>query len=161
MKKRTVSMMGIESPTGSHLSVLEEAARAATGLIIEHGAGIYSTPLLSRVGAHVLCIEPHPGWAEWSRWMYQGTAEVVPSWKQAASHIEIASLVFIDGPAAERGVLVQACLDRGVPVIIAHDTNENDWAMYGYQPHMFIHAGYLVTHHAEDTHRTTRWVRRS
>lgn len=160
--KRTSSMMGIESPTGSHLPVLESVSRAAgDGLIIEHGAGLYSTPLLARIGARVLCTESHVGWAEWARWIYEGRAEIVDSWKQAAARLEEAALVFIDGTANERGTLVQMCLDRGVPSIIAHDTNDSDWSHYGYQPHMFAHPRYNVTHHSEDTHRTTLWVLRS
>lgn len=162
MKKRTASMMGIESPTGSHLPVLEAALSAAGDrLVIEHGAGIYSTPLMARLGCRVLCVEPHPGWAEWARWIYQGRAEVVESWKHAVPCLGDAAAVFIDGPASERGTLVQACLDVGVPTIIAHDTNPEEWNHYGYQPHMFIHAEYTVTQHSEDSHRTTRWVLRA
>ena len=58
MKKPPRSMMGIASPTGSHLPVLERAARACgSGLVIEHGAGLYSPPLLAHLGCNVLCVE--------------------------------------------------------------------------------------------------------
>lgn len=162
MKKPPKSMMGIASPTASHLPVLEAAARSAgAGLVIEHGAGLYSTPLLARLGCNVLCCEPHPGWNEWARWIYDGKAEVVESFKRALERLNDAAVVFIDGPAKERGVLLQACLDRSVPTIIAHDTNKRDWSHYDFQPHQFMHPSYTITHSAEDTHRTTLWSRRS
>ena len=163
MKKRPSSMMGIESPTGSHLPVLESAARSlpADALIIEHGAGLYSTPLFARLGCRVLCAESHVGWAEWARWIYRDRGEVVDSFKQLTERLADAALVFIDGIARERGVLVQMCLDRGVPAIIAHDTQPATWREYGYQPHMFTAPGYDISQHAEDTHRTTLWQRRS
>lgn len=164
VKKRTASMMGIESPTGSHLPVLTDALLSAPdgALVVEHGAGLYSTPLLARdAGIRVVCIEPHPGWSEWARWIYQGAAEIVGTWKHAASHLDAASIVFIDGPAQERGVLLQACLDRGVPCIIAHDTNPDERHHYGYQPHMFAHVDYAITQHTDMVHHTTLWVRRS
>lgn len=162
MKKPAKSMMGIASPTGSHLPVLEKATRdAAGGIVIEHGAGLYSTPLLARLGCRVILCEPHPGWAEWANWIYEGRAEFVDSYKRLIERLSDAAVVFLDGPARERGVLLQQCLDRSVPVIIAHDTNEDEMGHYGFQPHMFKHPGYSISHHAEDTHRTTLWVRRS
>jgi hypothetical protein len=156
-------MMGISSPTGSHLPELVKhtALLPADALVIEHGAGLYSTPLLARLSCSVLCVEPHPGWREWASWIYEGRAEMLDSFKRVVPHLDRAALVFIDGPAGERGPLIQACLDRRVPVVIAHDTNEKDWQHYGYRPHMFIAAGYAVSHIAEDTHRTTTWVRRA
>lgn len=162
-KKPAPSMMGIESPTASHLPVLEQAVRALSpdALVIEHGAGLYSTPLLARLGARVLCSEPHPGWAEWAKWIYQGGAEMADSFKQVIPRIPGSALVFIDGPARERGPILQACLDAGVPTVIAHDTQPDEWGHYGYQPHMFKHPDYAVTQNSEDTHRTTLWQRRS
>lgn len=156
-------MMGITSPTGSHLPTLESAARNLQpgSLVIEHGAGLYSTPLLARLDVRVICSEPHAGWAEWARWMYQGKAEFVDSWKRLVPQLESASLVFVDGPARERGPLITACLDRGVPCVVAHDTQERDWDHYGYQRHYFAHRDYVVTQHSEDTHRTTLWVKRA
>ena len=157
------SMMGIDSPTGSHLPVLEEQVGklAPDALVIEHGAGLYSTPLLARLGCSVLCSEQHVGWAEWARWIYSGRAEVIDSFKHVIPRLPDAALVFLDGPARERGVLLQACLDGCVPVIIAHDTQPGHWSLYGLQPHMFVHPKYVVTQHSEDSHRTTLWVRRS
>ena len=100
MKKRTASMMGIESPTGSHLPVLEAAVLAAgDAIVIEHGAGLYSSPLLARLNARVVCIESHVGWAEWARWIYQGKAEIIDTWKHAADLLPDAAVVFIDGVA--------------------------------------------------------------
>jgi hypothetical protein len=158
------SMMGIASPTASHLPVLEHAVRdmPVGGLVIEHGAGLYSTVLLARLGVRVLCAEPHGGWNEWARWVYQGhTAEIVDSFKQAMSRLSEASVVFLDGPAKERGVMLQAALDRKVPVIIVHDTQKREWNEYGFQPHMFTHPDYEVWSQPNDPHTTTRWVLRA
>src|SRR5690349_5415464 len=78
MKKSPKSMMGIASPTGSHLPVLEAqiSALPPNSLAIEHGAGLYSTVLLARLGVRVLCSEPHPGWREWAEWVYRGKVEM-------------------------------------------------------------------------------------
>ncbi len=152
------SMMGIASPTASHLPVLEaEAVAAGDGLIIEHGAGLYSTVLLQRLGARAICIEPHKGWAEWARFVYGPDIEVLETAAAAAPWLVAASLAFLDGPAKERGPLLQACLDAGVPTIIAHDTNKREFAFYEFTPSMFADARYDITHTAEDTHRTTLW----
>lgn len=163
MKKPFKSMMGLQSPTASHLPVLERAVRTMPdgGLIIEHGAGLYSTVFLSRTDVRILCCEPNPGWAEWARWVYDGKAEIVDSFKRALERLGDASVVFLDGPAAERGVLLQACLDRKVPFIIAHDTNKREWNEYGYQPHMFSHPDYAIEQQPNDPHVTTSWVLRA
>jgi hypothetical protein len=150
------TMMGIASPTASHLPVLEaEVIAAGDGLIVEHGAGLYSTVLLARHGCRVVCLEPHQGWAEWARWVYADHVEVADSIDPA--RLAGAALVFLDGPAKERGPLLQACLDACVPTIIAHDTNKREFAYYGFAPSMFADGRYAVTHTAEDTHRTTLW----
>lgn len=156
-------MMGITSPTGSHLPTLEAAVRdlPADARVIEHGAGLYSTPLLARLGARVTCAEPHVGWAEWARWIYQGNVEIVDSWKRLVPLLSDTALAFVDGTAKERGPLIAACLERGVPAIVAHDTQPADWNHYGYQPHFFTYRGYDVSHFAEDTHRTTLWTKRA
>lgn len=156
-------MMGITSPTGSHLPVLEHAASRLTpgSLVIEHGAGLYSTPLLARFDVRVACAEPHTGWAEWARWIYQGKVEIHDSWKRLVPLLDDAALVFIDGPAKERGPLIVSCFEHSVPVIVAHDTQQEDWQHYGYQPHFFEQRGYAVSQHSEDTHRTTLWMKRA
>ncbi len=160
--KPAKSMMGIASPTASHLPILERAVHdSADGLVIEHGAGLYSTPLLARLGRPVLCSESHPGWLEWAAWIYQGKAEIVDSWKDLIPRLGEASVLFVDGAASERGPIIQAALDCGVPFIVAHDTNKREWYHYGYQPHMFKVQGYEISHSSEDTHQTTLWVRRS
>jgi hypothetical protein len=151
-------MMGVASPTASHLPVLEAAATAAGDrLIIEHGAGLYSTPLLAGLGSRVLCVEPHPGWREWAAWIYCDEVEIASTATEALPRLPEAALVFLDGPAKERGPLLQACLDASVPTIIAHDTQKREWAYYDFTHAMFSHPRYEVSHHAEDSHRTTLW----
>lgn len=155
-------MMGIASPTGSHLPTLEAAVAglSAGSLVIEHGAGMYSTPLLCRSSARVLCLEVHPGWAEWARWMYMsaGIEHEIAGYKQGVPRMAEAALVFIDGEAKERGLLLAACLERRVPIVIAHDTEQHTWQHYGIHPHLFEWRGYRIEHFAEDTHRTTQWT---
>jgi hypothetical protein len=144
--------MEISHPTASHLPVLEQAAReVGAGLVIEHGAGLYSTPLFARLGCNVLCIEQHEGWREWAQWIYQGRATFVASVGDA---LRSAGLVFIDGPAEERGPLLSACLDTNVPTIIAHDTGIKTRDYYGYKPNHFMVTRYEVTHPVD---RTTVW----
>ena len=152
-------MMGISSPTGSHLPALTAVVSAlpSGALVIEHGVGLYSTPLLARCDVRVLCAENHPGWLEWARWIYDGRAEFVDSWKRLVPRLTDAALIFIDGTARERGTLLAAALERRVPVIVAHDTADKDWPHYDLKPHYFTWSGYTVTHTAEDTHRTTTW----
>lgn len=151
------SMMCISSPTASHLPVLEARAReVGEGLVIEHGAGIYSTPLLARLGCRVVCAEPHPAWAEWARWIYQDSPAQVVLYPNPGE-IKSAALVFLDGPAKERGPLLLECLAAGVPTIIVHDTGKRTRREYGFTDAMFEHPAYDVTTPAENT---TLWVRR-
>lgn len=157
-------MMGIASPTGSHLPSLHAGAVLAAqrdALLIEHGAGLYSTPLLARFDIEVLCVEPHEGWREWARWIYSGSradAEMGDSWKRAVPRLSDAATVFIDGPANERGPLLRASLEANVPMVIVHDTEEREWDYYGHKRHFFEWPKYRIAHFAEDSHRTTVWT---
>jgi hypothetical protein len=145
--------MEVQYPTGSHRHALEQAARdAGTGLVIEHGAGMYSSPLLARLGCRVLCVESHEGWREWAEWIYQGRAGVVADIPSA--RLRDASLVFVDGVAEERGPLLSACMESRVPLILAHDTDQNTWNYYGFSSHHFMTTLYAVSHPAP---RTTLW----
>lgn len=151
-------MFGITEPTGSHLPMLEAAARYSAGLVIEHGAGLYSTPLLARLGCRVLCCESSEGWREWARWMYQDRGEVTDSLDATIARLSEASLVFIDGPEAERALLIASCFAARVPTIVAHDTAPAVWRTYGWRDHHFTEPGYVVTHDG-DRFRTTTWKR--
>lgn len=151
-------MFGITEPTGSHLPVLERAARAAKGLIIEHGAGLYSTPLLARLGSRVLCCESSAGWRGWAAWIYDGRGEVTDSLDVAIARLPDAALVFIDGPETERARLIDACFAAQVPTIVAHDTAPVVWSTYGWRKDYFSPRGYTVTHDG-DRYRTTLWQR--
>lgn len=149
-------MFGISEPTGSHLPLLENAVRASHGLIIEHGAGLYSTPLLARLGKRVLCCESADGWREWARWIYGDRGEVVERIPWA--RIKDAALVFIDGPSKERAPLIEACFAAGVPHIVAHDTAPRVFTEYGWRKEHFAAPGYTVTHDG-DKYRTTLWTK--
>lgn len=159
-------MMGIASPTGSHLPALTAvvAALPPGSLVAEHGAGMYSTPLLCRYPVRVLCAESHLGWLEWARWMYASAGidhEFVDSFKRLVPRLTEVAALFVDGAADERGLLLAAALERNVRAIVAHDTEEEHWAAYGFKPHHFRYRGYLVSHYSEDSHRTTVWQRQS
>jgi hypothetical protein len=148
--------MEISHPTASHLPALEQALAAVKdgASVIEHGAGLYSTPTFERSQARVTCVESHEGWADWARWMYRDHygSEVVAS--PPVSRVKDAALVFIDGPAEERGPLLSACIEAGVPIIIAHDTGIKTRDYYGYKPSHFMVTRYEVTHPVD---RTTVW----
>jgi hypothetical protein len=160
--KRVPPMMGITSPSGSHLPTLERAIRdapAAYPTVLEHGAGLYSTPLLIRLGCNVLSWEPHPGWQEWARWMYEGRCRFLASFEETLASVEQAHVVFVDGPALERGPLLSAAISAGVPSIVVHNTEEGDWPAYALTAEQFSAPGYKITHHAVDSYRTTLWRR--
>lgn len=160
--KRFISMMNIQSPSGSHLPTLERVIRKSSSAyptVLEHGAGLYSTPLLARLKCSVLCWEPHPNWHEWARWMYEGRARFLASFAETLAIVETADVVFIDGPALERGQLLSAAIAAGVRSIVVHNTEEGDWPSYGLTAEQFSAPGYKVTHHAVDSYRTTLWQR--
>lgn len=153
-------MFGITEPTGSHLAILERAARGTTGLVVEHGAGLYSTPLLARLGCRVLCYESQPGWREWAAWIYEGRAEVTDKFASLLRRLPDAALVFIDGIESERAKLIDACLATRAPVIIAHDTHPTVWKTYGWREEHFTAPGYRVEHEdMRNRYRTTIWKR--
>lgn len=161
INKRVPSMMRIKSPTGSHLPTLFQVVEDAhiDGLIVEHGAGLYSTPLLARMERNVVCYEADPGWREWAAWIYEGRCRFLDRFSDLISTVEQAAVVFIDGAATERGPLLTAAIRAGVPAIIVHDTNEGDWHAYGLLGSHFTAPGYQVEHFSADTHRTTLWRR--
>lgn len=151
-------MFGITEPTGSHVPTLERAARACAGLVIEHGAGLYSTPLLARLGCRVLCCEAQPAWREWATWIYEGRAEIADS--VPFSRLADAALVFVDGALDERSPLLSACIAAKVPTIVAHDTHPRGWEEYGWTVAQFTAPGYKITYEDHlEKYRTTLWRR--
>lgn len=151
-------MMGITSPTGSHLPILDREVTAlpSDSLVFEHGAGLYSTPLLARSAVRVLCSEEHEGWREWARWLYQDRAEMLELAKRVVPRLPEVALAFIDGEAGNRGWLISKCIEAHVPTIIAHDTEEDHWSYYDHREQYFRHAAYIITHD-DQPHRTTLW----
>ena len=155
-------MFGITEPTGSHVALLERAARVSHGLVIEHGAGLYSTPLLARLGCRVLCYESHPAWREWAAWVYQDRyrSEVTDSLDTVIAKLPDAALVFIDGSETERVRLLDAALAAGVPHIVAHDTHRRVWNYYGWRADHFTAPGYTIEHENYlDKYGTTLWTK--
>ena len=159
--KRFVSMMDIKAPTGSHLPTLLQAVRKAgpRPVVIEHGAGLYSTPLLARLECKVICHESNPNWHEWANWIYEGRCRFTYSFEELLASVNGASVVFIDGPALERGPLLSASIAARVGSIVVHNTEEGDWPSYALTAEQFAAPGYEVKHYAADSYRTTLWRR--
>lgn len=133
----------IEPQWGSHAPTIEAAldTLAPGSLVIEHGAGMYSSPLIARRDLRVLCIEEAPGWRSWAAWLYGDRATLLSRAKECVPHLSSSALVFIDGAARERADLLKWALDAGVPAVIAHDTHD---PQYGYR--IGARADYVATH---------------
>jgi hypothetical protein len=149
----------IPEPTASHLPLLERAALASHGLVIEHGAGLYSSPLLARLGRDVLCVEGNDEWRAVAASHY-GSRVTFGSLADALAALPSAGLVFIDGAQCERARLLDAALSAGVPHIVAHDTHERCFTYYGWRPEHFAAPDYAVEHDVfKRKYRTTYWHR--
>lgn len=149
---------------GTHTNVLERALAGlpSGALVIEHGAGVYSTPLIARFNVRVICIEELEGWRGWSNWFYQNAGlevEYLDVAKRSIPRLAEASLVFIDGVASQRGDLLGWAIAAKSPLVIGHDTDDDSefCKLYGYQRHMTAR-GYEVTHDGSRP-RTTIWRR--
>lgn len=135
---------------GTHTPALERelAALPRGSLVVEHGAGVYSTPLIAKFDVRVVCIEDLQGWRGWASWIYAAAgrdAEVLDRAKPIVPRLSDVSLVFIDGIIQERGDLLRWALAAKAPTIIAHDTEDDYRKMYGYSSHLFRDANYEVT----------------
>jgi hypothetical protein len=150
---------------GTHTSILERelAALPSGSLVVEHGAGVYSTPLIARFNVRVICIEDLQGWRDWASWIYgmAGREVRVEDWaKPVVPVLPTVSLVFIDGIIRERGDLLKWALAAKVPTIIAHDTEDDYRKMYGYSSHLFREPGYEAGHDGGRP-QTTVWKLKS
>lgn len=145
-----VACFDINPGWGSHTTILaaELASLPPGALVIEHGAGVFSTPLIAQHDVRPWCIEDLIGWRGWARWVYASHGRdlrVEERAKPCVSSLPDASLVFIDGIIQERGDLLRWALEAGVPTIIAHDTEDDYRKMYGYSERYFRFPGYTVT----------------
>ncbi len=143
---------------GSHVTALAVALSclAPGALVIEHGAGIYSSPLIARFDVRVLVVEEAPGWRSWSYWLYESArreSRSIDRAKLAIPSLAGAGLVFIDGAARERADLLRWSLEADVPYVIAHDTEAG---CYGYPRHL-LERGETV--HVAGLPATTVWRR--
>lgn len=140
------------------MPILEDALTGLTGdaLVIEHGAGLYSSTVVQRCDARVVCIEQDKMWRDWASWLYGDAGELMDRAKQALPILSSAALVFIDGKASERGDLLRWSLAARVPCIIAHDTEDDHRKQYGYTRESFDAPGYSITHDGVRP-RTTAW----
>lgn len=137
---------------GSHVGALraELSKLDAGALVVEHGAGMYSSVEIARHDVRVICAEEAPGWQSWAAWVYADRdAQIVDRWKHTVPILDGAALVFIDGRARDRSKLLGACLERRVPVIILHDTEQSAWHEYGWSAQLIGPPGYDAEHHGE------------
>lgn len=143
----------IEPAWGSHAPTLDAALDSLPvgSLVIEHGAGMYSSPLIARRDLRVICIEEASGWRSWAAWLYGDKVTLLSRAKEAIPHLSQAALVFIDGAARERGDLLKWTLHAGAPLVIAHDTHD---PQYGYN--LGARGDYVVTIDPGPP-ATTRW----
>ncbi len=153
----------IDSHWGSHTTMLRAALETlpAGSLVIEHGAGIYSSPVIARHDVRVCVLEELPGWSDWAAWFYENAGrevETLDRAKRCIPRLVDAGLVFIDGAVRERGDLLKWALDANAPIVIAHDTEDDSRKQYGYSSHYFERKGYEVTHDTSHP-RTTTWRR--
>jgi hypothetical protein len=151
----------IDTFWGSHSNVLAAAlAELEPGaIVIEHGVGLYSSPLIARFDVRVIAIEEMPGWTGWARWLYSGRdLTVMDRAKAAIPRLASADLVFIDGAARERGDLLKWSLEAGAKRVIAHDTERDSRKLYGYASHLFDAPGYTATHDG-NWPITTQWMK--
>lgn len=125
-------------------------------LVIEHGAGLYSSILVRDSGYRAICIERDKDWRAWAAWLYGSQAEIAEYAKHVLARLADASLVFIDGAMGERGDLLRWSIEARVPLIIAHDTEDDHRKQYGYMSGMFTAAGYDVTSEGKRP-QTTVW----
>lgn len=146
----------IEPAWGSHAPMLESALASlpSGSLVIEHGAGMYSSPIIARYDVRVICIEEAMGWRSWAKWLYGDKAELLERAKAVIPRLREAALVFIDGAMRERGDLLKWALDARVPLIVAHDTEDDTRKQYNYR--IDTRADYVIEH-MTGRPQTTTW----
>lgn len=121
--------------TSSHLPLMEKLiCNFKPQNVLEFGMGLYSTPYLCFNCPNVTSIEMTT--KEW----FDKISEVIrtPRWKNLyipgdftavewfRENIEDQSLdlVFVDGNIYSRWDAINACMDKNIPFIVAHDTQE-------------------------------------
>lgn len=159
-----MSVRDIDMFWGSHSTVMEPllASLKPGSLVIEHGAGLFSSTLISRYDVRVVVIEEMQGWIGWAKWLYSSAGREVSVLDRAKPVIPLlaeSSLVFIDGATRERGDVLKWSLDAKAPIVVAHDTEEDHRKQYGYHSNLFERPGYSVSHDGVFP-RTTTWSRR-
>ena len=122
----------------SHVPVLRAWLAGRRWKIVEHGCGLFSTPLLAQYADSLVCFERHRQWRE-------QVAEAVPSADMRpvpefldefrdnfAAEITPEHVVFIDGsPGAWRIDAIQVAQQQSAQLIIAHDWSDTQ-VSYGY-----------------------------
>lgn len=158
-----MSTFDIQPHWGSHLPVLESALAALPpgAVVIEHGAGLYSSPVIARHDVEVICIEEAPGWRQWAAWLYAQAGrkvQMLDRAKQAAPYLAASGVVFVDGATRERCDLIKWALAAKSSLVVAHDTEEDAGPIYNYHRHLFSAGEYHVSHDSNRP-RTTTWKR--
>jgi len=117
---------------GTHLPLLTRALLEQSGLVVEMGGGLSSTPLLNqfaRTGRKVITFESNPEFYNTIKELecQNHRIELVNDWKDVPAIA--ASIVFIDHAPAERRIVDIAKFKHAL-ILVVHDFEKK--AYYGY-----------------------------
>lgn len=128
----------------THVPVLEQALETfAPHKILEHGCGLYSSPIFSRF-CKTHCTEHDNEWINTITNLCNQNYKIVSTERDILNVPDIRGydLIFIDGAREGRVPSAQRALDSEVPVVIIHDWNVTSY--YGYN-HLRIPEEYVKT----------------
>jgi hypothetical protein len=109
----------------THLPVLAWCIARTTGLIVEFGAGDFSTPFLHFFAEHgrdVVTYEETSHWLNKFRYLFSGRHQGLVLPQASAGQAAAADVVLIDGSAESRGPILALLAECPVRYIVVHDT---------------------------------------
>ena len=109
----------------THLPVLAWCIAHTTGLIVEFGAGDFSTPFVhffAERGRQVITYEEMPRWLIKFSALFTGTHQGLRLAQDSVGLAATADVVLIDGSAESRGPILRMLADSPVRYIVVHDT---------------------------------------
>ncbi len=112
----------------THLPVLAWCIAQTTGLIVEFGAGDFSTPFLhffAELGRDVVSYEEDPTWLAKYAKLFTGSHHGLILPQDSVGLATEADVVLIDGSAESRGPILEMLEAWPVRYIVVHDTQES------------------------------------
>ena len=109
----------------THLPVLAWCIAQTTGLIVEFGAGDFSTPFLhffAELGRSVVSYEEDGRWLVKYQHLFTGLHQGLRLPEDRLGHAVHADVVLIDGSAESRGPILRSLSSWPVRYIVVHDT---------------------------------------